>query len=117
MTKKAVARKSAVDRLADWLARQPRLLRSILAGLVALAVTLVIALIVYGFLISLPPGSLNIGSTSSYDVVTIALSLLVVLGLVLYWVGWRVLVGFDLGDTPLRPGRPAALWVLAGLIA
>jgi hypothetical protein len=118
MTKKVSARpKSAVDRLAEWLARQPRLVRSILAGLVAMAITLALALAVYGFLISLPMGSLSIGSTSMSDIVTIALSALVVFGVVLYWVGWRVLVGFDMGETPLKPGRPAALWVLIGIIA
>jgi hypothetical protein len=118
MSKKAVARpKPALDRLADWLARQSRLVRSIIAGLIALVVTGAGALLLYGFLISLPSGSLNIGSLKPGDILLIGLIALTVIGFILYWVGWRVLIGFDFSEHPLQPGRPAAVWVMFGLIA
>ena len=118
MTKKAVARhKPALDRLAEWLARQSRLVRSIIAGLIALVITGAGAIVLYGFLISLPSGSLNIGSLNPGSILLIGLVALVIVGFVLYWVGWRVLIGFDFSDHPVQPGRPAALWVLFGLIA
>src|SRR5437868_15234287 len=116
MTKKAVARhKPALDRLAEWLARQSRLVRSIIAGLIALVITGAGAIVLYGFLISLPSGSLNIGSLNPGSILLIGLVALVIVGFVLYWVGWRVLIGFDFSDHPVQPGRPAALWVLFGL--
>ena len=118
MSKKAVARpKPALDRLADWLGRQSRLVRSILAGLVALTVTGLVALLFYGFLLNIPPGSLNIGPVNPGNVLTVGLIALSVIGFVLYWLGWRVLIGFDNGENALQPGRPAALWVLFGLAA
>ncbi len=119
MSKKSVVprRKAVVDRLAGWLAHRSRLVRSIIAGLIALVVTGAGAVLLYGFLIALPSGSLNIGSLSPTDILLIGLIFLVVLGFVLYWIGWRVLIGFDFGDRPLEPGRPAALWVLFGVIA
>jgi hypothetical protein len=33
-----------------------------------------------------------------------------------YWVGWRIMIGFDRGDTVLEPGRAASLWVIFGLL-
>jgi hypothetical protein len=118
MSKKVVTQsKPGLDRLADWLGRQSRLVRSMLAGLVALSITGLVALLFYGFLLSVPPGSLNIGPVNPGNVLTIGLIALSVIGFVLYWLGWRVLIGFDYTETPLQPGRPAALWVLLGLLA
>jgi hypothetical protein len=104
-----------IDRLASWLARRSRATRLAIAGLIAVGLTGVTAYLVYGFLISLPPSSLRIGQTTPWDYLTVLLILLVIVGFVYYWIGWRVLIGFDFGDTPLIPGRPAALWVAFSL--
>jgi|GEM_PF-946950 hypothetical protein len=106
---------SRLDRLARWLARRSRLARSVIAGLVALVLTGALGVFIYGFLFALPVGSLNIGSLKPADLVTGLFMVLAVIGLVLYWVGWRVLIGFDFGETALEPGRPAAIWVLIGV--
>jgi hypothetical protein len=106
---------SRLDWLARWLARRSRLARSVIAGLVALILTGALGVFVYGFLFALPADSLNIGSLKPMDLITILLVVLAVIGLALYWVGWRVLIGFDFGETALEPGRPAAIWVLIGV--
>jgi hypothetical protein len=106
---------SGLDRLARWLARRSRLARSVIAGLVALVLTGALGVFIYGFLFALPSGSLNIASLKPTDLVTGLLVVLAVIGLALYWVGWRVLIGFDFGETALEPGRPAAIWVLIGV--
>jgi hypothetical protein len=104
-----------IDRLASWLARRSRATRLVIAGLIAVGLTGVTAYLVYGFLISLPLSSLSIGQTTPWDYVMVLLVVLVIAGFVYYWIGWRVLIGFDFGDTPLIPGRPAALWVMFSL--
>jgi hypothetical protein len=104
-----------IDRLANWLARRSRATRLAIAGLIAVGLTGVTALLLYGFLIALPPGSLNIGQTTPSTYLMVTLILVVIVGFVYYWIGWRVLIGFDFGDTPLTPGRPAALWVMFSL--
>jgi hypothetical protein len=105
-----------IDRLANWLARRSRFVRLAIAALIAVGLTGVTALLLYGFLIALPQGSLNLGQTQPSDFLIIVMILVVVAGVVFYWIGWRVLIGFDFGDRPLVPGRPAALWVLISLV-
>ena len=104
-----------VDRLAKWLARRSRVVRLLIAALIAVGLTGVTAILLYGFLIALPQGSLNVGQTNPSDFLVIALILVTAAGFVYYWIGWRVLIGFDFGEQPLVPGRPAALWVLVSL--
>jgi hypothetical protein len=104
-----------VDRLAKWLARRSRVARLLIAALIAVGLTGVTALLLYGFLIALPPGSLSIGQTNPSDFLVVALILVTAAGFAYYWIGWRVLIGFDFGEEPLVPGRPAALWVLVSL--
>jgi hypothetical protein len=89
--------------------------RLLIAALIAVGLTGVTALLLYGFLIALPPGSLSIGQTNPSDFLVVALILVTAAGFVYYWIGWRVLIGFDFGEEPLVPGRPAALWVLVSL--
>jgi hypothetical protein len=104
-----------IDRLARWLARRSRIARLLIAALIAVGLTGVTALLLYGFLIALPPGSLSIGQTQPADFLVVALLLVTAAGFVYYWIGWRVLIGFDFGEERLTPGRPAALWVLVSL--
>ena len=106
---------SRLGALARWLARRSRLVRLLIAGLVALVLTGSLGLFIYSYLFSLSPGSLYIGSLKPLDLVTILLIVLFIFGLAFYWIGWRVLVGFDFGETALEPGRPAAIWVLVGV--
>lgn len=111
----ATRQESRLDTLAHWLSQRSRLARSMIAGLVALVLTGALGLLIYGLLFSLPVGSLNIGSLKPMDLITVLLIALTVIGLALYWIGWRVLIGFDFGETALKPGRPAAIWVLIGV--
>jgi hypothetical protein len=39
----------------------------------------------------------------------------VLLGLLFYWIGWRIMIGFDFEQKPLKPGRTAAIWLLIGI--
>jgi hypothetical protein len=114
MRKKVIAQ-PGLERFAGWLGRQSRLVRSVLAGLVALTITGLVALLFYGFLLNAPPGNLNLGPINPDNVLTAGLISLSVVGFILYWLGWRLLIGFDSGETALQPGRAAALWVLFGL--
>ncbi len=117
MTEKARTRsKPILDRLAEWLAGRSRLIRSIIAALVALAVTGAITILLYSFLMGLPPGSFEIGAITTTNIVTFALIVLTIIGVALYWLGWRVLIGLDLRQDPVRPGRAAAAWVLFGIV-
>ncbi|MCC7449248.1 MAG: hypothetical protein IT324_17645 [Anaerolineae bacterium] len=124
MTKKAVVSPPAarhvpnplLDRLAGWLARRSRLTRLLIAGVIALILTGALSLFLFGYLFAMPSGTFNVGPFDPSNILTITLAVLAVLGIVFYGIGWRVLVGFDLGDENLRPGRPAALWVLFAII-
>lgn len=68
----------------------------------------------YGSLFNVAPDRLNFGPVSGTNLPLVMLVVLTIIGLVFYWVGWRVLIGFDSEETPLEPGRPAALWVMLG---
>ncbi|MBX3084080.1 MAG: hypothetical protein KF716_20770 [Anaerolineae bacterium] len=103
-------REPIIDRLANWLGRWPRLLRMLLNLIIAAGLTGVIGLGVFSLLYRLPPDRLPLNTTS---LVLLALS---VVGIVLYWVGWRVLIGFNWEATPHQPGRAALLWVLFALL-
>lgn len=124
MTKKSAASRPVahrqstptVDRLADWLARRSRLTRLMIAGLIAVILTGSLSMFLFSYLFAMPTGTLFFGPFNPSNILTIALLALAVLGLAFYGIGWRVMVGFDMGDESLRPGRPAALWVLFAII-
>lgn len=93
-------------RLANWLGRRSRAMRILLAALAALILTAALALLLFNSLFRIRPDQLN---------VTLANAMLLgtaLLGLASYWLGWRLLVGFDFGESPLQVGKAAALYVL-----
>lgn len=112
----AERRQSAIDNFARWIARQPRLIRSLLAASVALILAGAVALIIYSLALQISPNSYTYFTLNRFNLLTGLFAFCVVLGLVFYWVGWRLLIGFGFWGTILEPGRPAALWVLFGLV-
>jgi uncharacterized membrane protein len=105
-----------VDQLVRWIQRRSRTVRIILCALIALIFTAGFGLVLYGSLLNTDPRRLNFfGVINAQNLPFYVLILLCVAGMVFYWAGWRVMVGFDMGDEPLQPGRAAAVWVLAGL--
>ncbi len=105
-----------LDRLSAWIGRRSRLVRSILAGLIALTLTGALGLVLYTFLFSLSPASLNFGPINENNILPASLTVLLVIGVVFYGIGWRLLIGFDLGRATVQPGRSAANWLLFGTI-
>lgn len=99
-----------MEALADWLAGRSRLVRMLLAGVIAALITGVIGLVAFDLVLRLPAASLP------PDILTYMVAALAVLGMLFYWVGWRVLVGFDFGEERLRPGYAAVIWLLFGLV-
>lgn len=104
-------REPITDRVADWFGRWPRLLRMLLNLIISAGLTGVVGLGLFSLLYRLPPDSLPTNITT---LVLIGLS---ILGMILYWVGWRVLIGFNWdAANPHRPGCAALLWVLFALL-
>jgi hypothetical protein len=108
-------RSSAIDQLAAWLGSLSRMIRALLAGIIALSITGSAGLFLFSLLIAINPEDLNIGPINQDNIVGIIFMLLLLLGFVMYGVGWKLLIGFDLNATPLKPGRAAAYWFLTGL--
>jgi hypothetical protein len=106
----------AIDRLANWLGSRSRLLRSVMAAFIALVITGTIALIEYSYVLTLSPTSPIYAMLDTPAWLTINVLILALIGMTLYWIGWRLMIGFDLGEVPLRPGRAAAAWLLFGSI-
>lgn len=104
-----------VEAVQTWLARRSRLARVGLAVIVATVMTGAIALLLYGVLFQIPPSQLVFGPINQQNLLTVSVTVLAVVGLIIYWLSWRLLVGFDLGAEPLTPGSAAARWVLLGL--
>lgn len=102
-------------RVQQWLAGRSRTVRVIVAVVVATVLTGAIALLLYGVLFQIPPAQLVFGPINQQNILTVTVTALAIGGLVIYWVSWRLLVGFDFGAEPLTPGRAAARWVLLGL--
>jgi hypothetical protein len=100
----------AVDALAGWLAGRSRPVRMLLAGVIAALITGVIGLVAFDLVFRLPVAGLP------RDILFYMVLALAVLGMLFYWVGWRVLVGFDFGTERLRPGYAAVIWLLFGLV-
>ncbi len=97
-------------RTVHWLSKRARRTRILLAALTALIITTVIALILFNLFFRTRPDQINIGLANAL-LIGVAL-----LGLALYWVGWRLLVGFDFAESPLQIGKAAALYVLVGAL-
>jgi hypothetical protein len=97
-------------RTAHWLSKRARRTRILLAALTALITTTVIALILFNLFFRTRPDQINIGLANAL-LIGVAF-----LGLALYWLGWRLLVGFDFAETPLQIGKAAALYVLVGTL-
>ena len=102
-----------IDRLAGWLAARSRLVRVLLALFISGALTISLTIFLFGLLTGTDPNRLPGGGNSF---VIILLIVAFGSGVAFYWVGWRVLVGFDFEDKPLRPGRAAAWWLIISLI-
>jgi len=94
------------------LANLSRSVRIVIAALMALIFTAAAALLVYNVLFRIRPDRI----TDTQALLTGTLIGLAAFGFGLYWLGWRLLVGFDFGETPLQPGSAAALYVLLGLL-
>ena len=104
-----------IDRFAGWLARRSRGVRLLIAGLIAVEFPGTAGLLLYGLLLTLPTGTLNVGPFTAADYLTCTLVALLILGITFYWIGWRLLVGFNWSDSVFKLGRPAALWVVSAL--
>ncbi len=104
-----------IDRLAGWLARRSRSVRLLIAGLIAVEFTGTAGLLMYGLLLTLPTGTLNVGPFVPADYLTFTLVVLIILGIAFYWIGWRLLVGFNWSGAAFTLGRPGALWVVTAL--
>ena len=102
------------ERFGAWLLQRRRLVRSLLAGILAVVMTGSIGVLFYGYLISLPVGSLNIGTAQAQDFIAAFIIGLAVLGVVLYAIGWRLFIGFG-GNDAFRPGRAAVVWIILGV--
>ena len=109
-------RQNLLDHFAGWLGSKSRLVRSVIAAIIALILTGALVLVSYGILLSLSSKELLTFLSDHPESLTIILVVLVIVGMGLYWVGWRVLIGFDRGEAVLEPGRSAAIWVVFGLL-
>jgi hypothetical protein len=67
---------------------------------------------IYAYLISLPTGSLNIGTFTPSSALTVMTILVVVVASALYWLSWRLLVGWKDEQRAIPEARGAALWLL-----
>ncbi len=99
-----------LERTAHWLSKRARRTRILLAALTALITTTVIALILFNLFFRTRPDQINIGLANALLIGVASL------GLALYWIGWRLLVGFDFAESPLQIGKAAALYVLVGAL-
>ena len=102
-----------IDRLANWLATRSRPLRILIALLISGALTISVTVFLFGLLSGADPNRLP-GSADTFVIILLIVSLGA--GIAFYWVGWRVMLGFDFEDQPLRPGRAAAWWLIAGIV-
>ncbi len=102
--------------MAQWLGRRSRLVRSLICAGIALVWVVGMALALYSALFNIPPERLQFGPINAYNLPAVLLVALTLIGILFYWVGWRVMIGFDFEDEPLQPGRPAALWLVIGAV-
>lgn len=105
-----------LDALAGWLNGLPRPARMLVAGVIAALVTGVVGVTLFGGLFQVPREQLRFGFITPDNIGTVLLIVLSLFGFFLYWVGWRVLIGFDFGDEPFSVTRAGALWVVFGVL-
>ncbi len=104
-----------LDRVARWIGRRSRLTRTVICAAIALVLTVSLAILIYGTFFSLDPRRLNFGPINATNLPFVTFLLLALIGYTFYWAGWRVMIGFDMEEAPLQPGRPAAIWLLMGV--
>jgi len=109
-------RKNFLDHFAKWLGSKSRLVRSVIAAIIALILSSALVLASYGALLSLSSKELAVFLSEHPETLSVILVFLLIIGIGLYWVGWRILIGFDRGETVLEPGRSAAIWVIFGML-
>ncbi len=110
-------KRPALDRITDWLGRRSRFARVLICIGVAAVLTVDLSALLYGALLNANPNKLNFGPLNADNLSYALLFFVVIAGFALYWLGWRTLIGFDLDNDPLAPGRMAAVWTLLGLVA
>ncbi|MFQ3535667.1 MAG: hypothetical protein SNJ58_07305 [Aggregatilineales bacterium] len=93
-------------RLAHWLGKRSRGARILIAALAALILTAVSTLVLFNNFFRIRADQIDVNVANALLLGT------AVLGLALYWLGWRLLVGFDFSETPLQVGKMAAAYVL-----
>ncbi|MFN7209472.1 MAG: hypothetical protein ACK4P1_03650 [Aggregatilineales bacterium] len=103
---KPAVRRAVLARLAKWLNGRSRTTRILIAAFAALLLTAVIALLLFNTFFRIRADQIDVGVANALLFGT------GLLGLALYWLGWRLLVGFDFAETPLQVGRAGALYVL-----
>jgi hypothetical protein len=109
---KAAPQVDLLTRLAQWLGRRSRALRIVLAALAALILTAVIALLLFSLFFRTRPDQIDVALANALLLGT------AIIGMAFYWLGWRLMVGFEFSETPLQIGKAAALYVLfSALIA
>lgn len=105
-----------LDRIANWLGRRSRSQRAVICGLIALVFTLATGAALYGSLFNVDPSRIKFGPINVNNLPFFIFLGLALAGYAFYWAGWRVMIGFDFDEHPLQPGRPAAWWVIFGLM-
>jgi len=101
-----------LTRLAIWLGKRSRPLRIVFAALAALILTAVIALLLFSLFFRTRPDQIDVALANALLLGT------AIIGMAFYWLGWRLMVGFEFSETPLQIGKAAALYVLfSALIA
>ena len=109
---KAAPQVDLLTRLAQWLGRRSRALRIVLAALAALILTAVIALLLFSLFFRTRPDQIDVALANALLLGT------AIIGMAFYWLGWRLMVGFEFSETPLQIGKAAALYMLfSALIA
>ncbi|HRE47166.1 MAG TPA: hypothetical protein PLD47_05525 [Aggregatilineales bacterium] len=99
-----------IQGLTVWIARRRRPTRIVLAAVLALVMGFAGAVLVFGILFSIDAE--RFAGIDPYTLNTVIVLGMIAFGFFCYWIGWRVMVGFDFEETPLQPTRTAALWVL-----
>ncbi len=95
-----------LTRLATCLGKRSRPLRIVLAALAALILTAVIALLLFSMFFRARADQIDVALANALLLGT------AIIGAAFYWLGWRLMVGFEFSETPLQIGKAAALYVL-----
>src|SRR5512138_1275376 len=78
---RALPPRPPIDRFAAWLAQRSRPVRLLIAGLIAVEFTGTIGLFAYGMILTMPPGTFEIGPITTTNFATSILIFLLILGL------------------------------------